>query len=135
MSSRAVVWGAEGIAAALGVSDLVIGLTVVAVGTSLPELGVSIASVLKREPDIAIGNVVGSNIFNLLLVLAMPAVLAPGPIPAAVVSRDLPVMTIFGVVLLLTAYGFRGPGRVNRWEGAALLAGFACYQTILYAWH
>jgi cation:H+ antiporter len=131
-SSRLLVWGAVGIAESLGVSDLVIGLTIVALGTSLPELAASVASALKNEPDIAIGNIIGSNMFNLLAVLAMPAVLSPGPVDPSVYSRDMPVMTGLTVALFLMAYGFRGEGRINRLEAVLLLAAFAGYQTLLY---
>lgn len=128
LSSRLVVWGAVSVARALEVSDLVIGLTIVAVGTSLPELAASVASVLKNEPDLALGNVLGSNIFNLLPVLAIPALVAPGPVEPGVLVRDLPVMMLLGLALFLMASGFRRPGRVNRLEGAVLLAAFAAYQ-------
>lgn len=128
VSSRVIVWGAVSLARALEVSDLVIGLTIVAVGTSLPELAASVASVLKNEPDLAIGNVLGSNMFNLLPVLAAPALLAPGPVEASVLTRDLPVMMFMSVALFLMASGFRRPGRINRLEGAILLAAFAGYQ-------
>ncbi|MDQ6965674.1 MAG: calcium/sodium antiporter, partial [Mariprofundaceae bacterium] len=122
-----------GIAHAFGVSDLIIGLTIVAVGTSLPELMASIVSVLKNEPDIAIGNVIGSNMMNILAVLSMPALIAPQVLDAQVLSRDVPVMFVFTVVLFFMAYGFRGPGRINRIEGGLLLSGFCAYLLLLYA--
>ncbi|HSS64778.1 MAG TPA: calcium/sodium antiporter [Gammaproteobacteria bacterium] len=128
VGSRLIVWGAVGLARAMDVSDLVIGLTIVAVGTSLPELAASVASVLKSEPDLALGNVLGSNMFNLLPVLAAPGLIAPGPVPAEVLSRDMPVMMFMSVALFLMASGYRRPGRVNRLEGAVLLAAFAGYQ-------
>jgi cation:H+ antiporter len=128
LGSRLIVWGAVGLAGAWGLSDLVIGLTIVAVGTSLPELAASVASVLKSEPDLAIGNVLGSNMFNLLPVLAAPGLISPAPLDATVLSRDLPVMMFMSVALFLMASGFRGPGRINRLEGALLLAAFAGYQ-------
>jgi cation:H+ antiporter len=131
-SSRLLVWAAVGIAQEFGVSDLVIGLTIVALGTSLPELAASITSALKNEPDIAIGNVVGSNMFNLLAVLGIPGILSPGPVDPQVLTRDMPIMTALTVVLLLMAYGFRGQGRINRFEGALLVAAYAGYQTLLY---
>ncbi len=80
-SSRLLVWGAVNIALSFGISDLVIGLTIVALGTSLPELAASITSALKNEHDIAIGNVIGSNIYNLLAVLSVPGVIMPGVLP------------------------------------------------------
>ncbi|MDX5409605.1 MAG: calcium/sodium antiporter [Thauera sp.] len=132
LSSRLLVWGAVEIAQALGVSDLIIGLTIVALGTSLPELAASVVSALKGEPDIAIGNVIGSNLFNLLAVLGIPGVLSPLLIDSAVLTRDYPVMIGLTVAFFLMAYGFRGPGRINRVEGGFLLACYVGYQTLLY---
>ncbi|WP_341539290.1 calcium/sodium antiporter [Thiogranum longum] len=131
-SSRLLVWGAVEIAEAFGVSDLVIGLTIVALGTSLPELAASIASALKNEPDIAIGNVIGSNMFNLLAVLGIPGIIRPDAVDAAVLSRDMPVMVALTVALLIMAWGFRGEGRINRLEGTVLLACYIGYQSLLY---
>jgi cation:H+ antiporter len=131
-SSRLLVWGAVGIAEAYGVSDLVIGLTIVALGTSLPELAASIASALKNEPDIAIGNIIGSNMFNLLAVLGIPGILRPSDVDAAALSRDVPMMLGLTVALLLMAWGFRGEGRINRLEGAVLLTSYIGYQSLLY---
>ena len=131
-SSRLLVWGAVGIAEAFGVSDLVIGLTIVALGTSLPELAASVASALKNEPDIAIGNVIGSNMFNLLAVLGIPGLIKPDAVDAAVLSRDMPVMVGLTVALLIMAWGFRGEGRINRLEGGILLACYIGYQSLLY---
>ncbi len=131
-SSRMLVWGAVGVAEHFGISDLIIGLTIVALGTSLPELAASIASVLKNEHDIAIGNVIGSNMFNILAVLGLPGIISPGPVDPAVVSRDMPVMIGLTVALFLMAYGFRGLGRINRGEALLLLAAYAGYQTLLY---
>lgn len=132
LSSRLLVWGAVEIAQALGVSDLIIGLTIVALGTSLPELAASVVSALKNEPDIAIGNVIGSNLFNLLAVLGIPGVLSPLLIENAVLTRDYPIMIGLTVVFFLMAYGIRGPGRINRLEGGFLLACYVGYQTLLY---
>lgn len=132
LSSRLLVWGAVEIAQALGVSDLIIGLTIVALGTSLPELAASVVSALKGEPDIAIGNVIGSNLFNLLAVLGIPGVLSPLLIESAVLTRDYPIMIGLTVAFFLMAYGFRGPGRINRLEGGLLLACYVGYQTLLY---
>ncbi|RKZ37899.1 MAG: calcium/sodium antiporter [Gammaproteobacteria bacterium] len=131
-SARAIVWGSVNIARALEVSDLLIGLTIVAVGTSLPELAASVVSVLKKESDIAIGNVIGSNMFNLLPVLAVPGILAPGEIPAIVVYRDYVIMFGLSAVLFALAVGVSGPRAVQRSEGALLLFGFFAYQAFLY---
>jgi len=132
ISSRVLVWGATNVAVALGVSDLVIGLTIVAIGTSLPELAASITSALKGEHDIALGNIIGSNLYNILAVLSLPGLLAPGPFPPEVVSRDLNVMLLLTVVLFLMGYGFGDHGRINRWEGAMLLSAFIGYQSLLF---
>jgi cation:H+ antiporter len=132
ISSRLLIWGAVSIAQHLGISDLIIGLTIVALGTSLPELAASLMSALKHEHDIAIGNVIGSNMFNLLAVLGLPGLIAPGPIDPAVINRDFPVMVGLTVALFIMAYGFRGPGRINRYEAGLLLIAFIGYQTLLY---
>jgi cation:H+ antiporter len=132
VSSRLLVWGAVAVAQALGVSELLIGLTVVALGTSLPELAATLVSALRNEHDIAIGNVVGSNIFNLLAVLGLPGLIHPVTIDRHVLTRDYPVMAGLTVLLFVMAYGFTGPGRLNRLEGAALLVAFAAYQVLLY---
>ena len=131
-SSRLLIWGAVSVAQAMGVSDLVIGLTIVALGTSLPELAASVMSVIKHEHDIALGNIIGSNIFNLLAVLGLPGVIHPLRIEHVVLTRDYPVMTGLTLALFVMAYGFRGPGRINRIEGAILLLAFCAYQTLLY---
>ncbi len=116
----------------MGASDLLIGLTVVAIGTSLPELAASVASALKQEHDIPLGNVIGSNIFNILGVLGLPGLVHPGRVPDAAVVRDVPVMLVLSGALLLMAYGGRGqPGRINRVEGAVLLGAFVVYQYCL----
>lgn len=128
LSSRLLVWGAVDIATALGVSDLVIGLTIVAVGTSLPELAASIMSALKNEPDLAIGNVIGSNLWNLLAVLTIPGLLAPGPVAAEVLQRDIPVMLGLTLALYAMGRGARAHGDINRIEGGLLLASFIAYQ-------
>jgi cation:H+ antiporter len=130
--SELLVDGAVTVAKALGVSDLVIGLTVVAVGTSLPELAASVTSALKREPEIAIGNVIGSNMFNILGVLALPGLIHPASLDMGVVDRDFPIMFGLSIVLFLMAYGFRGPGRISRLNGALLLLVFGAYQWFLY---
>jgi cation:H+ antiporter len=132
LGSKAMVWGAVGIARSFEVSDLLIGLTVVAVGTSLPELAASIASVLKNEPDIAVGNVIGSNMFNLLPVLALPGLIAPSAVPPEALQRDFPVMLTLSVALVVMAWVFRGAGRIGRWEGGVLLLAYVSYQGLLY---
>ena len=131
-SSRLLVWGAVSIAQEIGVSDLVIGLTIVALGTSMPELAATVMSAIKNEHDIALGNVIGSNIFNLLVVLGLPGLINPATIDTEVLARDYPVMIGLTVALFVMAYGFRGPGRINRIEGTVLVLAFCAYQTLLY---
>ncbi|MDX1443573.1 MAG: calcium/sodium antiporter [Gammaproteobacteria bacterium] len=131
-SSRLLVWGAVNIAEGFGVSDLIIGLTIVAIGTSLPELAASVVAARKGEHDIAIGNVLGSNIFNLLAVMGLPGVIMPGSFEPEVLSRDFPVMIFLTLLFFGLAYGIGGVGRITRPAGAVLLACFAGYQLILY---
>lgn len=132
VSSRILVWGAVDIAQALGVSDLVIGLTIIALGTSLPELAASVIAARKGEHDIAIGNVVGSNMFNLLAVIGIAGVIAPmQSVAAEVLSRDWPTMMAMTVALFVMAYGFRGAGRINRVEGLLLLTSYLAYNAYL----
>ncbi|WP_317931004.1 calcium/sodium antiporter [Halioxenophilus sp. WMMB6] len=128
-SSRLLVWGAVTVAQSLGVSDLVIGLTIVALGTSLPELAASVVAARKGEHDIAIGNVVGSNMFNLLAVIGIAGVIHPIPsMLSEVMTRDWPAMMVLMAALFVMAYGFKGEGRVNRFEAVILLIIFAGYN-------
>ncbi len=131
-SSRLLVWGAVEIATALGVSDLVIGLTIVAIGTSLPELAASVTATLKGEDDLAVGNVIGSNLFNMLAVLSVPGLIAPAAVSASVISRDMPLMLGLTAALFFMGRGDSGHGTINRLEGGLLLAVFLAYQTWLY---
>ncbi len=132
VSSRMLVWGAVNVAQSFGVSDLIIGLTIVAIGTSLPELAASVMSALKGEHDIAVGNVLGSNMFNLLAVLGMPGVIHPTLTPAAVLTRDFPAMIGLTVALFIMGYGFLKPGHITRSEGGLLLLGYLGYLGFLY---
>ncbi len=131
VSSRALVWGAVWIASSLGVSDLVIGLTVVAIGTSLPELASSIAAVRKQEHGLVLGNVVGSNLFNTLAVVGLAGVIDPIDVDPVVLVRDWPVMAALSLVLLVCGIGVKGAGRINRIEGAVLLLSFVAYTAWL----
>ncbi|MEQ8288364.1 MAG: calcium/sodium antiporter [Gammaproteobacteria bacterium] len=126
-----LVRGAVDIAAHFGVSDLVIGLTIVAIGTSLPELAASIASLKKKEADIAIGNIIGSNMFNMLAVLGIPALIHPDKFEDAVLYRDFPVMIGLTVLLALMLFATK-KNKLLRIEGALLLACFFGYQYVLY---
>ena len=131
ISSRMVVWGGVDIARAFGVSDLIIGLTIIAIGTSLPELAASIMSAIKGEHDIAIGNIIGSNIFNILGVLGISGIIFPHMVDPEVLSRDFPIMIGFAVALFAMAYGFRKPGSLSRGKGALLLAAYVGYLIML----
>ena len=131
-SSKLLVWGATNIAVALGISDLIIGLTIVAIGTSLPELAATIMSAYKKEHDIALGNIIGSNIFNMLGVLAFPAIIAPGALPEGVLERDLPWTIGLTLLLFILAYGFKSGGYLSRFKGAIFLGCFIAYETVLY---
>lgn len=130
-SSRLLVWGAVEIAVGFGVSDLVIGLTVIAIGTSLPELASSLIAARKGEHDIALGNVVGSNLFNTLAVVGIAGSIHPMSIDPAVLYRDLPVMAVLTVSLFVLGYGWRGNGHINRIEGGILLAAYIGYTAYL----
>ena len=130
-SSRILVYGAVGIATSLGVSDVIIGLTVIAVGTSLPELASSIIAARKGEPDIALGNVLGSNFFNTLAVVGISGVIHPFSIEKEIFYRDVGVMTVLTLSLFLFGYGFRGQGRINRLEGGVLLLSYFAYTAYL----
>lgn len=132
ISSKILVWGAVNVAIGLGVSELVIGLTVIAIGTSLPELATSITGALKNEHDIAIGNVVGSNLFNTLGVLAIPGLIMPSTLTEGVMQRDIPVVFGLTATLFVMAYGFHARGRINRLEGGLLLSAFIAYQILLF---
>ncbi len=133
VSSRLLVWGAVNVAHHFGVSDLIIGLTIIAIGTSLPELAATVSAALKKEHEMAIGNIIGSNLFNILAVLALPGIIMPTVLEPEVMSRDFIVMVVLTVALFLMAYGFKGKdGQINRIEGAVLLASFVGYMVMLY---
>ena len=130
-SSRILVWGAVEIAQRFGVSDLVIGLTIVAVGTSLPELASSVIATRKGEHDLALGNVLGSNLFNTLAVVGIAGAIHPMSVAPEVVHRDMLVMGVLTLSLFAIGYGFRRAGRINRLEGALLLCCYVGYLTYL----
>ncbi|XOZ34917.1 calcium/sodium antiporter [Halomonadaceae bacterium KBTZ08] len=130
-SSRLLVWGAVELALALGVSELVIGLTMVAVGTSLPELATSIASALKGRHDMVLGNLIGSNLFNLLLVLAVPALITGIPLNEEAITRDYGAMVATTLLLSALAIIHHRQGRLNRVGGGILLAFYIGYIALL----
>jgi cation:H+ antiporter len=130
IGSKSLVWGASGIATLLGVSDLIIGLTIVAIGTSLPELAACVVSALKNEHDIAVGNILGSNIFNLLAVLAMPGLIAPTAVDPMLLYRDFPFMIGLALGLFLFAR-YCSEGRIGRVAGVLMLMVYIGYNSLL----
>ena len=133
VSSRILVWGAVDLATAMGVSDVIIGLTIVAIGTSLPELASSLIAIRKGEHDLALGNVIGSNLFNTLAVVGIAGAIHPMAVEPEILWRDWMVMLGFTIALFVFSYGFKGQGRLNRIEGGAMLTGFVGYLGVL-AW-
>ena len=132
VSSTFLVDGAITIARFLGVTDTVIGLTIVALGTSLPELATAITAALHKEDDLAIGNIIGSNIFNLLGVLGIAAVINPVTLSPIILARDFPAMFLMTGALYLMASDFRGPGRIGRRSGSVLLLMFIGYFIMVW---
>ncbi|GAA3893873.1 calcium/sodium antiporter [Halomonas cibimaris] len=131
-SSRLLVWGAVEIATAFGVSELVVGLTVVAIGTSLPELASSVSALRRKEHDMVLGNVVGSNLFNTLGVVGLAGVITPIDAGPEVLARDWMVMTLMTVLMIVFAFSWRGrPRKINRLEGGILLAIFMAYTAYM----
>ncbi len=124
VGSRLLVSGATAVAKALGVSDVIIGLTIVACGTSLPELATSLIAAIKKQPDLSVGNIVGSNIFNVLLILGASALISPIQVAPDILFRDVPVMLVFSIALLPM---MRSGLRLSRAEGAGLLIAYAAY--------
>lgn len=132
-SSKILVWGAVNIATMLGISELIIGLTIVALGTSLPELAAAIAGARKGEPDLVLGNVVGSNLFNSLAVIGLPALMTDFSISPEAVSRDLSVTLFLTALLYLLTFIPRSSCCViTRAKGFILLSCFVLYQCFLY---
>jgi len=132
VGSRLLIWGGVGLARAMGVSELVIGLTLVALGTSLPELATTLTGIIKKQDAIAVGNVVGSNMFNTLAILGTISVLSPLPITFENSSRDFPVTLLASLVLWPISWSRRkGRGRVNRFEGGILLGIYGAYLYLL----
>ncbi|QSX36705.1 calcium/sodium antiporter [Shewanella sedimentimangrovi] len=135
LAANWMVEGAVGIAKFYGLSDLVIGLTIIAVGTSLPELAACVAGVLKKEDDLAIGNIVGSNIFNILAVLALPGLIAPGAIDAQAAGRDFYMVLATSAALALLVLTTGRKRQLQRWHGVVLLLIFGAYQYLLFQSH
>jgi cation:H+ antiporter len=135
VSSRVLVWAAVLLAGQLGVSDLVIGLTIVAIGTSLPELAAGLASVRRGESELAVGNIIGSNLFNLLAVLGIAGAIAPFSFDQGDLARDYGVMTGFMLAIVVAGYALGRRGRLGRWEGGLLLGAYIGYQALLLFSH
>lgn len=135
VGAKMLEYGAVAIAEDLGVSEVVIGVTIVAFGTSLPELAVSLASALKGEYGLAIGNIVGSNIFNLLAVIGVAATIAPSALAPSVLSLHIFVMVAFTLVLFAMTYDYDGNAQLSRLEGVALLAAYFAYNGYVIAQH
>lgn len=132
VSSRILVWAAVALASRLGISDLVIGLTIVAVGTSLPELAAGIASVRRGEGELAVGNIMGSNLFNLLAVLGIAGAIAPFSFDMSGLARDYGIMTGFMLAIAVMGFLVGQRGRLNRWEGGVLVIAYLAYQGLLF---
>ena len=133
ISSRLLVWGASNFARELGVSELIIGLTIIALGTSLPELAASIASLKKDKPDLAVGNVIGSNLFNSLAVVGLPAMFTSFSVDPSARARDLPVVILLTLTLLLMSrFPSALPRHLTRIKGIFLFGAFVLYQLYLY---
>lgn len=131
-SSRLLVWSAVTIASHFGVSELVIGLTVIALGTSLPELASSFCAIRKGEHDIALGNILGSNLFNTLAVIGIAGVIRPFPVETLVLQRDIPLMLILTLSLFFFGIGFMGKQcKISRLEGALLVCVYFAYMAVL----
>lgn len=133
ISSKILVTGAVNISKALGVSDLIIGLTVIAIGTSLPELAASIAAARKNEPEIAIGNITGSCLFNMLAVVGIAGTINPIQIEKIFLYRDFPFTALLTVLFLILTFGITRPSSISRRDGAILLSTFIIYTGILLA--
>ena len=130
MATRMVVDNATVLANAFAMSELTIGLTVIAIGTSLPELATAIAGARKGEDDIAIGNIIGSNIFNIAIVTGLPALISPGPFNPMVFTRDYGVMLLVSVIFALLCW--RRKEQIGKGAGALLTGGFIVWLAMLY---
>ena len=131
LSAKIIVTAAVALSHYFGISELVVGLTVVAIGTSLPEIAISFIGILRKEYDISLGNIVGSNITNTLLVLGLPAMISPIPIPSIVFYRDYGAMLGLTMILFAVSYSHKGQGHINRLEGGILLLCYLFYLMIV----
>lgn len=131
VGAKALVWGSQAAATALGISNMIIGITIIALGTSLPELAVSLAAARKGEYGLAFGNIIGSNGFNSLAVIGIAALIEPAELDPSAVRLHLPVMLAFTIVFFFMAYNWSGTIKVRRVHGALLLAGFITYMSVI----
>ncbi|CAC9632849.1 calcium/sodium antiporter [bacterium endosymbiont of Bathymodiolus sp. 5 South] len=131
-SAKLIVWGGVEVAKFFEISDLIIGLSVIALGTSLPELAVSISSVLKKQYEMVVGNVIGSNLFNTIAVLAIPGLIHPSKVADEIIVRDYPVMLLLTLLLFILSYKFHKKHRINRFEGIVLVSVFSIYMWQLF---
>ena len=129
LSAHFLVGSAVEIAHWMGISELVMGLTIIAIGTSLPNIATSMVAAFKGQDDIAIGNILGSNMFNLLIVMAFPGIINPSIISHTILWQDIPAMFLITLVLLLITY--RRKNKIERWHGGLLLLIYCCYMVSL----
>ena len=127
LSAQALVWGAEKVALFFKINELIIGLTVVAIGTSLPECAATVAAVKQNQPDLALGNIIGSNIFNTLAAVGITSVITPVVLPAAILSRDIMVMSLLTVLFWVFSYKINAQGVIGRFKGLLLLMIYGAY--------
>ena len=130
-AAQLLVYAATEIALELGISSMIIGLTIVAVGTSLPELAATVGAAMKGQPDIAIGNIVGSNILNILAVLAVPGIVSATALDFSAVWRDSGMMLALTLMLALFAYGLNSRAVITRFEGMVMLLAWIGYNALL----
>lgn len=132
ISANLMVTGAIDIAKYFNIPDLIIGLTIIAIGTSLPELAAAIAAAKKSETELMIGNILGSNLFNILAVLAMPALISPSTVDKTALLIDYPIMLMLTVVMMVIALPKNGKSVIRRWVGFLLTLSFVAYLVLIY---
>jgi cation:H+ antiporter len=131
LSAKLVVWSGQTLAQSFGVPDLIIGLTLIALGTSLPELAVSVSSAIKKQHEMLLGNILGSNLFNTLAVLSLPGLIRPTEVDKEIMSRDYPVMLLVALLIVVLAYRRKGEYRLGKVSGVILLVVLTLYLMML----
>ena len=131
LSAKLVVWSGQTLAESFGVPDLIIGLTLIALGTSLPELAVSVSSAIKKQHEMLLGNILGSNLFNTLAVLSLPGLIRPTEVDKEIMSRDYPVMLLVALLIVVLAYRRKGEYRLGKVSGVILLVVLTLYLLML----